>query len=166
MNSTLLSVWLLLNSPIPISGWSGIWITINHQYVLYDGMLTRMRYIDGSECFSKDENYSVGSTKEGANNSSMKYSQSGVNIKIECKNNKVPPQTRSPSKRQRTPKNKFSPSELRRAVALPHCRHRLAAAKLPPTSRCRAVISFVPRMHYHQMSYSNSLMSLELQMKS
>jgi hypothetical protein len=93
-------------------------------------MLTMMRYIDGSECFSKDENYSVGSlwyrkihswsssvkikvkpnvelptdnvpskktskktkpvtTKEGADNSSMKYPRSGVKIKIEGKDNKV-----------------------------------------------------------------------------
>ena len=53
------------------------------------------------------------STKQGANNSSMKYSQSrsGVKVKIEGKNDKVPPQTRSPSKRKRTPKNKFSPSD-------------------------------------------------------
>jgi hypothetical protein len=151
-------VYVILNSS---SHFRGVTV-INHQYVLYDGMLTMMSYIDGSECFSKDENYSVGSlwyrkihswsssvkikvkpnvelptdkvpskktskknstekqeesstkpvsTKEGANNSSMKYSRSGVKIKIEGKVNKVPPQTRSPSKRKRTPKNKFSPSD-------------------------------------------------------
>ena len=41
----------------------------------------------------------------------MKYSRSGVKVKNEGKHNKVPPQTRSPSKRKQTPKNKFSPSD-------------------------------------------------------
>jgi hypothetical protein len=123
-------VYVILNSS---SHFRGVTV-INHQYVLYDGMLTMMRYIDGSECFSKEENYSVGSlwyrkihswsssvkikvepnvelptdkfpskktskkkqeqsstkpvsTKEGANNSSMKYSRLGVKIKIEGTNN-------------------------------------------------------------------------------
>ena len=50
-------VYVILNSS---SHFQGVTV-INHQHVLYDGMLTRMRYIDGSEYFSKDENYSVGS---------------------------------------------------------------------------------------------------------
>ena len=50
-------VYVILNSS---SHFRGVTV-INHQYVLYDGMLTMMRYIDGSECFSKGENYSVGS---------------------------------------------------------------------------------------------------------
>ena len=50
-------VYVILNSS---SHFRGVTV-INHQYVLYDGMLTMIRYIDGSECFSKDENYSVGS---------------------------------------------------------------------------------------------------------
>ena len=50
-------VYVILNSS---SHFQGVTV-INHQHVLYDGMLTRMRYIDGSEYFSKDENHSVGS---------------------------------------------------------------------------------------------------------
>ena len=34
---------------------------ISDQYVLYDGMLAKMRYIHGSESFSKDGRYNVGS---------------------------------------------------------------------------------------------------------
>jgi hypothetical protein len=151
-------VYVILNSSCHFCGVA----VIRHQYVLYDGMLTKMRYIDGSECFSKDDNYSVGSLwyqkihpwsssvktrvesqielptekvtskegsmenqkqslsnpvskKDGTNKSSKKGSKimsSGVEVKVEGnKNNKVQPQRRTPSKRKRFPKVKYSPSD-------------------------------------------------------
>jgi hypothetical protein len=50
-------VYVILNSSCHFRGVA----VINNQNVLYNGMLKKMRYIDGSEFFVKDDNHSVGS---------------------------------------------------------------------------------------------------------